>query len=213
MARQINNEAARELLAEVFPLAEDDFRSDAAIQIPDEIATATERLFTSVTQAYREALVGCAIARILDPLIDIRYPSTEDGENSFSGRSVGENAVTPFLRDRKIPISVSPYLSSLRGGAKFIEGGEPRIQRDKPGFAALVAVVNYLRELDEASTRDYLRYLLRRFILLRESSNIALKRIAKPNLEQLDVLIGGLLSVKSGGRFPAYLSLASALVV
>ena len=45
-----------------------------------------------------------------------------------------EGAVIPFLRDRAVPITASsPYLSSLRGGAKFIKGGEPRIQGDKEG--------------------------------------------------------------------------------
>lgn len=208
MARQIKPEAAKALLSEVYPLAENDFRDDAAVHLPHEIVAATERLFASPTQAYREALAGCAVARILDPEIDIRLPATEGGDSAFSGRSLADNAVTPFLRARTIPISASPYLSALRGGAKFIEGGAPRIQRDKLGFDALVAVVEYLRDLDDGAARSYLRYLLRRFILLRESGNIALKRIAKPNMEQLGFLIDGLLSVKSGGRFPAFLATA-----
>jgi hypothetical protein len=196
------------LLAEIFPLAEDDYREGAVVNIPAAAVAATERLFFSETQAYREALVGCTIAHILVPEIDIRLPATEHGGNAFSGRSLADKAVTPFLRDRAIPISASPYLSCLRGGARFVTGGAPRIQRDKEGFDALVSAVGYVRTLSAGATKAYLRYLLRCFIQLREMSNITLKKIAKPNLEQLTRLIDGLLAVKSGGRIPALLAVA-----
>ncbi len=89
-----------------------------------------------------------------------------------------------------------------------MKGGEPRIQRDKDGFAALVEIVGYLREQDAEAVKDYLRYLLRCFVVLRESHNITLKRISKPNLEQLTRLIEGMLTVKSGGRIPTLLATA-----
>jgi SacI restriction endonuclease len=196
------------LMSELFPLAEDDFREQAAIDIPAHIASSTGRLFSSDTQAYREALVGCAIARILNAEIDIRLPSTESGKNAFSGRSLADNAVTPFLRERAIPVSVSPYLSSLRGGAKFIKGGAPRIQRDPLGFEALVDIVDYLREINSDEARSYLRYLLRCFIQLREAGNIVLKRISAPSLEQLRKLITAMLRVKSGGRISSMFAVA-----
>jgi hypothetical protein len=207
VAHQIKPKDATALLSEVFPLAEDDDRDGIAPNQPNAVVAATERLFSSKTQAYRQALVGCVIARILDQAIDIRLPATEDGDDSFSGRSVDEGAVIPFLRDRAVPIAMaSPYLSSLRGGAKFIKGGEPRIQRDKDGFDALVEVVDYLRGLDAGAAKTYLRYLLGCFVRLRESGNITLKKIAKPNLEQLSGLVYGLLTVRSGGRIPALLA-------
>src|SRR5271169_1301552 len=206
--RQIKADTATALLTEVFPLAEDDYREDTPIIISAAVVADTERLFTSVTQAYREALVGCAIARIVDPQIDIRLPATEHGDDSFSGRSLADYVVTPFLREKAIPVSASPYLSSLRGGARFVKGGEPRIQRDQGGFDALVEVVDYLRQLASDAAKEYLKYLLRRFIQLRESGNIILKKIAKPNLEQLRRLINGLLTIRSGGRIPAFLATA-----
>lgn len=208
MARSIKPEAAKALLAELFSQAEEDYRSGASLEIPEQVCSAIERLFASETQAYREALAGCAVARILDPEIDVRLPATDDGATAFSGRSLADHAITPFLRARAIPISASPYLSALRGGARFVAGGEPRIQRDKPGFDALVAAVAYLHSLGHEKANTFLRYLLRRFIQLRESVNIALKRIARPNLRQLNSLINGLLAVKSGGRFPAFLATA-----
>lgn len=208
MPRKVKISDAMEVLRELFDSAEEDYREKAAVALPEHVVEATARLFVSETQAYREALVGCAVARILDREIDIRLPATADGENAFSGRSLADNAITPFLRDRAVPISASPYLSALRGGAKFMKGGEPRIQRDQEGFDALVSIVGYLRKLSADETRVYLRFLLRKFIELRESGSIALKRIAKPHLEQLKRLIEGMLTVKSGGRIPAILATA-----
>jgi len=206
--RPVDTDAARTLLAETFALAESDHRDGAPVTIPSAIVAAMERLFLSKTQAYRDALPSCAIARIIDPQIDIRLPATAYGKNAFSGRSLAEKVVTPLLRERSVPTSVSPFLSALRGGARFMEGGEPRIQQDKDGFAAMVEIVDYLRELDAETVKKYLRFLLRRFIVLRESHNITLKRISKPNLEQLSCLIKGMLTIKSGGRIPALLATA-----
>jgi hypothetical protein len=206
--RPVDKNAARALLSATFERSESDHRDSAPISIPSAIVEATERLFLSETQAYRDALPSCVIARIIDPEIDIRLPATEYGEKAFSGRSLADNVVTPFLRDRAVPTSVSPFLSAVRGGAKFMKGGEPRIQRDKAGFAALVEIVDYLREADAETANNYLRYLLRRFIELRESHNITLKRISRPNLQQLRLLIDGLLTVKSGGRIPPLLATA-----
>jgi hypothetical protein len=209
MPHKIDRKAATALLAEVFQMAEDDFREGATVSVPTAAKASTERLFASKTRAYREALVGCVIAHILVPEIDIRLPATAHGEHAFSGRSLADYVVAPFLRGRAVPISASsPYLSSLRGGARFIPGGEPRIQDDQEGFDALVAIVDYVRSLNSEQSRTYLRYLLRQFIELRESGNIPLKKIAKPNLNQLGNLIDELLTVKSGGRIPALLAVA-----
>ena len=185
-----------------------DVYGNVALALPKKVIASTDRLFASETQAYREALVGCAIARIINQEIDIRLPATANGEHAFSGRSLADYTVTPFLRKRAIPISASPYLSALRGGAKFMKGGEPRIQRDQGGFDALVSVVDYLRALSVDEAKEYLQFLLRRFIELRESASIPLKKIAKPSLEQLSKLADGLLTVKSGGRIPAILATA-----
>lgn len=112
------------------------------------------------------------------------------------------------MRARAVPISASPYLSSLRGGARFVEGGAPRIQRDKAGFEALVAAVDYLRALSKDDATAYLRYLLRCFVRLRDAGNIPLRRVERPNLDHLQRLIEGLLAVKSGGRLPPLLATA-----
>jgi hypothetical protein len=208
MARQVNNEQALGILDEVFGLAEQSFREGETPALAEEPAKAIARLFKSETQAYREALIGCAIAHIVDPKIDVRLPATELGIDAFSGRSLADKVVTPFMRSREVPVSTSPYLSSLRGGARFEPGGEPRIQRDQHGFLALCKAVDYLRGLDETGALHFLHHLLWRFVELRESGTIALRRIAKPNLSQLAVLISGLMELRSGGRIPSFLAIA-----
>ena len=206
--RPVDHHAAAELLKATLEVAQASYRDRSPINVSSEVASATERLFESKTQAYRDALVSCTVARILDPAIDIRLPATEYGENAFSSRSLADKVVTPFLQSHAIPASVSPFLSALRGGAKFMKGGQPRIQRDQQGFDAVVEIVDYLCSANQEHAKNYLAFLLRRFVQLRDESNIALRRIAKPNLEQIRSLIRGLLSIKSGGRFSAMLSIA-----
>lgn len=206
--RPVDQRVAKSLLDELFELAEADYRDRAPTDIPAHAIQATDRLFLSATQAYRDSLPSCVLARIVDPLIDIRLPATAYGENAFSGRSLSENVVTPFLRSKSIPTSATPFLSAVRGGARFMVGGEPRIQRDKAGFTALAEVIDYVRGLDADSAKNYLRFLLRCFISLREARAIPLKQIARPNLEQLARLIDELLAIRSRGAIPHSLAIA-----
>ena len=157
MAYVINAESAREILDAALIAAEEAFHSGERRPVAAPvISECTEKLFASSTQAYREALVGCTVARIVDDRIDIRLPATESGDNAFSGRSLADNVITPFLRLHSIPASGGPYLSSLRGGAKFIPGGAPRIQRDAQGFDSLVSIVQYLVDGTQADAERFL---------------------------------------------------------
>src|SRR5204862_3717144 len=158
--RPVDTDAARTLLAETFALAESDHRDGAPVTIPSAIVAAMERLFLSKTQAYRDALPSCAIARIIDPQIDIRLPATAYGKNAFSGRSLAEKVVTPLLRERSVPTSVSPFLSAPVGGARFLGGGERRIQPAAAGFGAVVAIVDRLLALDVEAVNKHLRFVL-----------------------------------------------------
>src|ERR1041384_8089259 len=129
---------------------------------PAEIADATERGFASRTQAYREALIGCALARIIDPEIDIRLPYMNQGENAFNGRTVDERVVNPFLRDHAIPCSTGPYLSAIRRNVSFIP--ETLGQRDRKAYLAFLRFISRLEASTPETARQYLRYLLLAFI-------------------------------------------------
>ena len=111
----VNYEAARILLNTLFSEAERALLSGIeCVPVPEDMAESVETVFHSHTQAYREVLVGCTIARLQDRDIDIRQPYVGLGENSFNGRTLDEKAVNPFFHDRRIPSSKGPYLSVFR---------------------------------------------------------------------------------------------------
>jgi len=82
MGRQIDYDEVREILVEEFNNAERLFRESGTIEAPAEIVSATEQLFSSSTQAFREALVGCTLAHIADQGIDIRLPYMNQGDSA-----------------------------------------------------------------------------------------------------------------------------------
>jgi len=60
----LDYEAARGLLDQLFSEAEQDLLCETAPSLPEGLAEHFEIVFRSNTQAYREVLVGCAIARL-----------------------------------------------------------------------------------------------------------------------------------------------------
>lgn len=208
MGRQLDRDLAREVLEQEYELAEQSFRDGTTIEVPERIAKSTERMFLSKTQAYRETLVGCALARILDPEIDIRSPYAGHGENAFSARDLDEQVVNPFLRDRAIPSSRGPYLAVFRRSPRFVSATAQGL-RDKAGYAAFLDLITQLESTDEKTARLYLRYVLFAFVALRDAADIPLAKVQRLSVEQYEALIDGLLSVPSGGRMPVLLAVAT----
>jgi hypothetical protein len=101
----IDYEAARGLVDQLFSEAEEDLLRQTTPGIPEALSEHFETIFRSNTQAYREVLVGCAIARIQDPSINIRLPYVKQAANAYNGRTLDERVVNPFLRDNRIPSS------------------------------------------------------------------------------------------------------------
>jgi hypothetical protein len=200
----LNYEAALYVLTDEFDLAEEAFREGETENVPLEIQRATLVLFRSQTQAYREALIGCALARILDETIDIRLPYANQGPNAFNGRSLTEKVVTPFLHEHRIPASKNPYLSALRRNISFVP--ETLGQKDARGYAALLSFIDQLRQVEGATARQYLRYLLQMFLELRDRTDIKLSDVKRLSLDQYKALVNRLLATKSGGLMPVLLS-------
>jgi len=207
MGRPIDYEVARNILRGEFEAAEIELRDNAAAAVPAVIRESTERLFSSSTQAFREALVGCCLARIIDQEIDIRLVYMNQGEKAFNARTLDQSVVNPFLKDRMVPCSTGPYLSALRRNVSLHEE-TARGLRDREAFGALLAFVGELEVASTARAGEYLRHLLRRFVQLREAANIQLAHIARLSLEQYRTLIAGMLGIPSGGLLPVLLSVA-----
>jgi hypothetical protein len=204
----IDYESARQLLADVFAEAEADFRHRTPPAAPSDIQTSTEILFSTRTQLYREALLGCAIARNLNSAINLRHPYMNHGDGAFNGRTLDERVVNPFLQDRLVPASRGPYLATFRRSVKFIPETRNGL-RDQTGYDAFLTVMNALESAQEPSEkRSLLRHLLYHFIALRDEAAIALLGIQRLSLEQYDMLIGHLLQLQSGGLIPVLLAVA-----
>jgi hypothetical protein len=203
----IDYEEARALLATLFDEAECDFRTEAQPTVTQEVVDIATRLFSSTTQSYREVLLGCGLAKLLDPAINIRHPYMKQGADAFNGRTLDERVVNPFLQEKLIPSSKGPYLASFRRSVKFIAETADGL-RDKDGYAALLDYLSALEKANPADIRELVKYLLVRFVLLREGSKIPLSRISRLSLEQYNELVTRLLQVQSGGLIPVLLSVA-----
>jgi hypothetical protein len=212
MARQINYEAAGALLSAIFTEAEADFAVGIQATVPDALAAATERLLSSKTQAYREVLIGCALARLLDDEIDIRLPYANQGDAAYNGRTLDEQVVNPFLHEHELPSSKGPFLSVFRRSVGFASGTREGL-RDKIGFDALLEFLDHLRTADAKDSRNYLRFLLQGLVKLRDSANVTLSRVQRLSVDQFEVLISRLLQVPSGGRLPVLLAFAMFLTL
>ncbi len=203
--------AARALLDSTFAEVERAFADgrDFAPAVPEEVKAACAAVFASSTQAYRETLLGCLLARIQHRTIDLRLPYVNQGPNAFNGRTLDEQAVNPFLTDNRIPCSRGPYLSTFRRSVQFDEGTRKGL-RDKTGYDAFLGILGYLEGADDdRALRDFLAHLLTQFAKLRESAEIPLSRLQRLSLTQFDQLVSRLLAVPSGGRFPVLLAVAA----
>lgn len=171
------------------------------------IATAVDALFTSKTQSFREALLGTALAKLLDAKVDVRLPYANQGAAAYQGRSIDEDVVNPFLQQRQIPCSKGPYLAVFRRSVKFTADTREGL-RDKTGYDAFLNLVDKIDTGTRQQIQVILRLLLWKFIELRETGRIELTRIQRLSLDQHQKLIDHLLQVPSGGLLPVLLSVA-----
>jgi hypothetical protein len=204
----LNYLQAKADIQRLFTLAESDLTSGAAPSVSASAQQAALEMFNSETQSIREALLGCALARLQDSTIDITLPYMNHGGNAFNGRTLDEQVVNPFFKDAQIPSSKGPYLASFRRSVRF-ETATGNGMKDKKAFAAMLVFIEELRLANTiADVEGLIRHLLWRFALLREESNITLARINRLSIQQLSSLIQAMLASKSGGRFPVLLAAA-----
>jgi hypothetical protein len=199
---------AGKLLEAHFSRAEQDYLESSPPQVSDLIAQACDTIFESNTQAYRETLLGCVIARALSPEVNVRQPYVDQGEKAFSGRTLDERVINPFLQSKQIPSSKGPYLSVFRRNVQFDDSTRSGL-RDKLGYDAFRQLLAQIESgLEDDGFHRFLEYLLYRFVVLRESNKIELARLQRISLLQYQSLIASLLATPSGGRIPVLLVVA-----
>ena len=205
----LDSAKARELLDRVLAEAESKLLRNAVIDCPARTENLFDAIFQSNTQAYRETLVGCVLAKIQDSEVNIRLPYKNLGPKAFNGRTLDERVVNPFLQQNRIPCSRGPFLSAFRRSVRFDESTRAGL-RDKPGYDAFLELLSLLDQTDNGSeTISFLEYLIFRFVQLREAASVPLHRLQRMSLEQYDQFIGGLLAHPSGGRLPVLLVVAT----
>lgn len=172
------------------------------------LRAACDAVFASKTQAYREVLLGCLLVRLSDRRANIRLPYIDLGPRAFSGRTLDEQVVNPFLHARSVPCSRGPYLSVFRRQVKFDAGTRPGL-KDKVGYDAFLVLVGMIeKERNESALLSILDCILFRFVLLREQAKVDLLRLERISLSQYRHLVAGLLTRPSGGALPSLLTLA-----
>jgi hypothetical protein len=205
----INYEAASKVLTDTFAEAEALLLNGDTPPCTDELVAQFDAVFSAKVQAYREALLGCALAHVLDPEIDLRLPYVEQSERAFSGRTLDERVVNPFLQRNRIPCSKGPFLAVFRRSVRFDVSTREGL-RDKLGYDSFLALVAALETLESTeTTTTFLRYLLYRFAKLREAAEVPLARMQRLSLEQFSSLIDSLLGTPSGGRIPVVVVVAA----
>ncbi|MGA3371931.1 MAG: restriction endonuclease, SacI family [Terracidiphilus sp.] len=198
----IDYEVALKILSDMFAGVEGLLLNDQAPVCNEALTPHFDTIFRTNVQAYRETLLGCALAHLLDREIDVRLPYVNQGERAYNGRTLDERVINPFLQMNRIPCSKGPFLALFRRSVRFDASTREGL-RDKTGYDAFLALVADLEALSEdQEILDILRCLLYRFAKLREAADVVLSRVQRLSLDQLSSLIDSLLVSPSGGRIP-----------
>lgn len=198
-ARRVLNETFSETLQQCSP---------TTAELLKRYEDALDIVFESKTQSYREVLLGCALVHIINPTVNIRLPYVKQGPTAFNGRTLDEQAINPFLMSKQIPCSKGPYLATFRRNVRLDESTRSGL-RDQHGYDAMLIVLGAIEAADnENDKKAFLSCLLKRFIILREKSNIQLSGIARMSVEQYQVFLNTLLHNQSGGLLPMLVTIA-----
>lgn len=214
-AISINYNTARDVLDRAFREVETDFTEGRpSPKVPDFVADACTAIFQSETQSYREALLGCIVAKCVDRRVNVRHPYISQGSNAFSGRRLDEKVINPFLQTHKIPASRGAYLAVFRRSVEFVPQTRAGL-RDQKGYDAFLKVLGYLENIEEDDKLDVLlKFVLRKFIELRQGAQVLVQRLQRRlSLPQYNTLVTKMLAIRSGGRFPVLLVQAAVLAM
>jgi hypothetical protein len=141
----------------------------------------------------------------LDRTVDVHLPYVSHGPEAFNGRDLDEQVVNPFLHSKRIPSTKGPYLSTFRRQARFDKATRHGV-RDKTGYDSLLFIIDQVADItQDEDLRALLRYLLFKFVELREAAIVPLTRVQRFSLEQYGQLLPLLIGKPSGGLYPVLL--------
>lgn len=199
-------EARRKLDAIFSAVMEDD--APGVEQYLSDYCDSLDAVFSSKTQSYREVLLGCALARLIDEEIDIRRPYVKQEGRAFNGRTLDENVINPFFQENLIPCSKGPYLAIFRRNVMLTEETRSGL-RDKTGYDAMLVLLSAIENTNTEQERlDFVGCLLKRFAILRDQSRVPLAKINRLSIEQYRDFLNALMRCQSGGLLPVLASVA-----
>ena len=202
----MNYNAAASRLNLAFEQAQEYLLTKTVPPCDQDIDSCLDLLFVpKITQAFREALLGCVLARLDDLDTDARMPYVQHGEGSYSGRSLDEKVVNPLLMEQQVPASKGPFLSVFRRSVGFNEETGKGI-RDRDAFTKFLYVIKQINAANPFELEELLKVLAYRFLLLRENTTIRISKLRRISHEQYRQLIHNLLETPSGGRFPMFMA-------
>ena len=213
MAIDIDLKSAAATLKGAFAIIQPFILEGTAPPIPDDLGSQFDAIFIANINSYREALLGCVLAKMQDRKVNIRLPYVNQGPNAFNGRTLDERVVNPFFQEHRIPSSGGPYLAMFRRDFRF-DASKREGQRSKALFDAFLVLIGALElRNEETDLQVFLVYLLYKFAKLREAAEVPLARLQRMSLEQYESLIAALLNTPSGGRLPVILVVAALLTI
>jgi SacI restriction endonuclease len=175
------------------------FEEGARPGVEQLFSEAAERVFSSKTASWREVLLGCVLARTVNASVNVRKPYVDpDDSLSFSGRTLDERVVNPYLVAQQIPATKGPYLATVRRSVPLTTETKRGV-KDETAYEALMEALSAVERASADECRQLLRHLMWSFFDLRAKHGIQLDRVERLNLDQTLRLAQDLLNVKSGG--------------
>jgi len=182
MAIDIDLKSAAAMLKEAFAIVQPFILQGTAPPVPDGLGPQFDAIFVANINSYREALLGCVLAKMQDRNVNIRLPYVNQGPNAFNGRTLDERVVNPFFQEHRIPSSGGPYLAMFRRDFRF-DASKREGQRSKALFDAFLVLIAALESLNEKTDLQvFLVYLLYKFAKLREAAEVPLARLQRMSL-------------------------------
>lgn len=172
-----------------------------AAPIPNTIETAIQRSINSATKTYRYVLPTQLLAKLVDSSLDCHAVQESSAlAGSFDARSFCNRTIVPFDREHHDVLGGSgdPYVNNpLR--IPEISAEQGAAQRNREGFADLVAVLDFAEENPEL-VDDLFRLALLYVKDRLDRTNLVYPAPRRASLDDVLAMVGAFLQERTGGR-------------
>lgn len=121
------------------------------------------------TKSGIRAILACALAKVLNPSIDIRKPYTEIGsDDSYSGRTVDEAHIEPFVMERDLPANqTTAWLTpAFRTNSDPLTPGTKLVGTPAKLYKTVIDLLNDVHQ-GRITAEDTLAAMFREMLLLK----------------------------------------------